>query len=372
MPRLRKYLSTVACAAALLALNNQAGWAQSEPAAQPPDTPHDMTSAAGLGALQIRGFNDIDYRAFQAGSTPNTFTLGQLDLFLSSRLSPEFNVIGELVVEAEEDNTIGVDLERMLVQYSPNDLFTISAGRYHTAIGFYNASYHHGNWFQTAIGRPFIFRFEDDGGILPVHGVGITVQGQIPSGSLGLRYVAEVSNGRRTSSPDEEAVQSVADENDNKAVNVALMSRPASLPGLQVGFSAYRDRRTPRRHEVVDETIIAAHIVYESPSFEQLNEVIVISHTPARSARSTTTSFYTQVAPRFGRYHPYFRFEYLDVPKDAFGPVIADIAGRSYGPSVGVRFDAATAVALKLQYDRFTGPIRNETTGLTAQIAFTF
>jgi hypothetical protein len=73
-----------------------------------------------------------------------------------------------------------------------------------------------------------------------------------------------------------------------------------------------------------------------------------------------------------GRYHPYVRFEYLDVPEREFDPVLAADAGRSYGPSFGIRFDAAAAVALKLQYSRLTGPVRNQTNGLTAQVAFTF
>ena len=193
------------------ALNSPAGTVQDAPAQNPPDSQHDMSAAAGLGELRIRGFNDINFRAFQDGHAPNTFTIGQLDLFLSSRLTSVVNVIGEVVVEAGDDNAIGVDLERMLLQYAPNDRFSIGAGRYHTAIGYYNATYHHGNWFQTAIGRPFIFRFEDDGGILPVHGVGITVQGQIPSGRAGLKYVAEIGNGRRSRTPSDEAVQNVAD-----------------------------------------------------------------------------------------------------------------------------------------------------------------
>src|SRR5207247_10157642 len=54
---------------------------------------------------------------------------------------------------------------------------------------------------QTTIDRPFIFAFEDEGGILPVHNVGLSASGQIPSGRLGLRYIAEIGNGRTSRSP---------------------------------------------------------------------------------------------------------------------------------------------------------------------------
>ena len=240
-------------------------------------------------------------------------------------------MIGEVVIEAGEDNSIAVDPERLLLQYSPSDMFSISAGRFHTSIGYYNAAFHHGNWFQTAVGRPFVFRFEDDGGILPVHGVGVSAQGQIPSGRAGLRYVAEVSNGRRSRSPGDEPVQMAADENRHKAVNLALLARPASIPGLQAGFSVYRDRLRPADQPSIAETIVAAHLIYESPAFEQLNEVIIIRH-HGKGADTTTTSFYTQVAPRVGRFHPYVRFEYLNVPGAELDPVLSAEAGRSYGP----------------------------------------
>ena len=334
---------------------------------------HDMAMPAGLGALQIRGFNDIDYHVAQGGGTPNTFSVGQLDLFLSSRLNATLNVVSEFVVEAGSDNAVGVDLERMLVQYSPSDYFTIAAGRFHTAIGYYNAAYHHGNWFQTAVGRPFVYRFEDDGGILPVHGVGLTAQGQIPSGLLGLRYVVELSNGRRSRSATGEAVQSVSDENGRKAVNVGLTARPAWLPGLQAGVSIYRDRLVPAGRAPVGETIAVAHVVYETPAFEALNEVIVMRHSPEDGgAALSTTSVYSQVSPRIGRAHPFVRFEYLDVPAAERDALLASYAGRSYGPSAGIRVDVADAVAMKVQWDHLTGPVRNATNGVTAQVAFTF
>ncbi len=331
----------------------------------------DVIAPAGLGALQIRGFSDLDFHAAQAGDQPNTFSLGQLDLFLSSRLGTDFSTVGEVVFEAGENNAIGIDVERILLQYSPSDMFNVAAGRYHTGIGYYNAAYHHGNWFQTAIGRPFIFRFEDDGGILPVHGVGLTAQGRIPSGGAGLRYLAEISNGRGTRLPGDEPVQNVVDENGGKAVNLALLARPASLPGLQAGFSVYRDRLRPAQAPSIAETIMAAHVVYQSPVFEQLNEAIFIRHAPADASRvTTTTSAYSQISRQFGRYRPYFRYEYLDVP--AMDGVFGDDIGRLYGPSVGVKYDAAAPVALKLQYDRLTGRARSRTNGLTAQLAFTF
>jgi hypothetical protein len=89
-----------------------------EAAGQPAEGMRDMLSALGLGGLQIRGFNDVDFRTFRAGDQVNTFTLGQLDLFLSSRLASDFSTVGEIVFEWNDENGFGVDVERMLLQYS--------------------------------------------------------------------------------------------------------------------------------------------------------------------------------------------------------------------------------------------------------------
>lgn len=195
--------------------------------------------------LQIRGFSDVTFHTSDQAGEKRSFALGQLDLFITSRLSEKLSVLGELVIEANDRNEFGFEAERLLLSYTPSDYFNVAFGRYHTAIGYYNSAYHHGTWFQTATGRPFIFQFEDEGGILPIHNVGVSAYGRIPSGKLGLHYVGEIGNGRASRSPLNEPVQNVVDENGGKAVNLGLFARPDWAPGFQAGFSVYRDRLTP-------------------------------------------------------------------------------------------------------------------------------
>src|SRR5882757_6145235 len=133
--------------------------------------------------LRIRGFGDINFHGDTQKGDTTAFTLGQLNLFVTSDISDKFKFLGEIVFEGGPDNiygrtrgpnnVFGVDVERMVLQYSRNDYFNLAIGRYHTAIGYYNTAYHHSTWFQTATGRPFLFQFEDRGGILPIHSVGI-------------------------------------------------------------------------------------------------------------------------------------------------------------------------------------------------------
>src|SRR6267378_7459508 len=348
----------------------QARPAEAQPAAS--TTPTEMGLGGGAGPrLEIHGFADLDYLHTDESLTHGSFTLGQLDLFMSSALSDNTSVVGELVTEADDDNVFHVDLERLMLQFKPSDYLNIGVGRYHTAIGYYNTAYHHGTWFQTATGRPFLFRFEDQGGPLPVHGVGVTINGRIPSGRLGLRYVAEVGNGRASRSPlAQEPVQNVVDDQNHKAFNLALFARPESIRGLQVGFSVYRDLLAPINSPRIGETILAAHAVFVRPRFEWLNEALVVRHAIFGTSQVfNTPGFYTQFSRQLGSYRPYFRYQYINA--SGTEPVFPDVRLRQ-GPSVGLRYDASESVALKLQYDYTDSRARAARNALALQVGFTF
>ncbi len=332
-------------------------------------TEHAMAMPEGPG-LHMRGYTDVTFHGSNQKGTTTSFTLGQLNLFITSNLSEKWKFLSEIVFEAGEGNAFGVDVERLLLQYSHSDYLNVSVGRYHTAIGYYNTAYHHSTWFQTATGRPFLFQFEDNGGILPIHNVGVSATGRIPSGGLGLHYVAEVGNGRASRSPLSEAVQNVVDENNRKAVNFGLFVRPEAVRGLQTGFSVYRDVLTPGSAPKIGQTILAAHAVYVKPSFEWLNEVLVFRHAPRGAPQVFhIPGFYTQISRRFGSYRPYFRYQYVNAPVNE--PVFPDV-GLRHGPSVGLRLDPTESVALKVQYDHTNLRQQPAIDGLTLQFAFTF
>jgi len=332
--------------------------------------------------LRIRGFGDVNFGGDTMHGDTTSFSLGQLDLFITSDISEKFKFLSEVVFEGSNSNiygqpktgvnNLGVDLERYLIQYSYNDYFNISAGRMHTAIGYYNTAYHHSTWLQTTTGRPFLFRFEDEGGILPIHTVGVSASGIIPSGALGLHYVAEAGNGRESQSPQtEEPVQNIVDENNHKAFNLALFARPEAVRGLQAGFSVYRDVLEPLNSPRVGQTILATHVVLVRSNYEWLNEVMLIRESLfGQNKVYNTPGFYTQVSKQFGSWRPYLRYQYVNVAKT--NPVFPDV-GLQHGPSLGIRYDASEFVALKFQYDytyqRQPQPAINT---LTMQIGFTF
>ena len=331
--------------------------------------------------LRIRGFGDISLHGDTHPGDTTSFSLGQLDLFVTSDVSDKFKFLSEIVFEAGPSNIYGtnnspansfdVDVERYLLQYAHNDYFNISAGRGHTAIGYYNTAYHHSSWLQTTTGRPFLFAFEDEGGILPIHTVGVSASGQVPSGSLGLHYVAEIGNGRASRTPlTEEPVQNEIDDQNHKAFNLAVFARPEGVPGLQTGFSFYRDLLAPQNQPRITESILAAHAVLVRPKYEWLNEALLDRHVVNGTSNVfNTPAFYSQVSKQFGSYRPYLRYQYVNVSNRE--PVFSDVALR-HGPSAGLRFDASESVALKFQYDYTFLRDQPGMSQLALQLGFTF
>ena len=348
------------------------------PVLPPPDLP-EVAAHDRFPQLEFHGFGEISYGANDRNGRDNSFALGQTDFFLTSRLSDTVDILAEMVVEAGTDNRLEFQLERLQFNYRPRDYFNISAGRYHTAIGYYSTAYHHGTWFQTATGRPFIFAFEDVGGILPIHSVGVSATGQIPTASLGLHYVVEVGNGRHYSNGEEEPqpVLNVVDDNDYKSVNLALYARPDWAPGWQFGFSAYHDKVTPAGLPRIDQSIVAAYAVWQKPRFEWLNEVLWFRHKPVDGTATYSLAAYTQMSRQWGAWRPYLRYQYLYAQQDdlifsTFGRPGYGEAGLTHGPSIGLRYDFSDLAALKFQFDHYWQGGRASVNQFTAQVGYTF
>jgi len=348
---------------------------------------HSMDIPGGP-TLKIRGFLDFNFGSGPAANpliyplfplttppTPvhSTFQLGEFDLFLSSRLSKTVNFLSEVVFGSDATNNWGIDVERAQLSYKPNEYFEVSAGRMHTAIGYYSTAYHHGTWFQTATGRPFMYFFEDSGGILPVHEVGISATGRVPkSGKLNLRWLAEVNNGLASNggAAGNNPVQNFLSDRNHKAFNFAGSVKPDWVPGLQIGGNYYHDIREPQGLAHVDNTITGLYVVYITPVWEFLNELQVQrDHAEGSNVTYNTPLGYTQISHKFGRYRPYFRWQEVNVPN---GDPLYGSVGRYEGPSPGLRIDFTDFAAFKIQYNRLYTRTSTPQNGMDGQVAFTF
>lgn len=231
--------------------------------------------------LMIHGFADVSASRTSAGASPNGrsslgFALGQFDLFWTAALAPRVSFLGESVFELNGQGEGVVDVERLLVKYSWSDRIRLAAGRSHTALGFWNEAYHHGTLLQPTIERPEAMKFEDDGGILPVHFVGLEASGALPIGGWSLNYVANLANGRGAT-PD--LVQGTADANRHKALAAKLSFARSGDWRIHVGASTYQDR-IPAEGTGPDyaESIVGAHLALQRRDFEWISEYYHIRH----------------------------------------------------------------------------------------------
>jgi hypothetical protein len=348
--------------------------------------------------LQFHGFGDIDYTADnrKGGQIPygntvigghNSFVLGEFDLFLSSQLAESVSVLSETVLSADLNSNMGVDIERLELEDRFNEHFILDAGRFHTALGYYNSTYHHGTWLETAVGRPSFLEFEDSGGILPVHMVGLSLHGSIPSGAANLSYYVEVGNGLHYSSnPTVDRVQQVASFGDSKAINLALYARPDGVPGLQAGAGLYFDEITPDLSTPVAggpsslprnrQFIYNGSLSYHRAEWALMVEGYLIQDTPNGGNTHYDPAFFVEASRKIGVLTPYARFTYYHVtPNDLlyrYAWAGGVNVGVHYGPSIGLRYDFSNFAAFKAQYDYLHDSGYNDATRVTLQAAFTF
>lgn len=364
-------------------LKGQPAPAAVTPAPAPPPPPEPVAEAPTVNEvaprLKLNIFGDVGAQGYN--HQPDTFLFGSLDLFMTARLSDKVSALGEVLFIADNDNTITPDVERLLLTYRQNDYFKASIGRYHSWVGYYNTAFNYGEYLETTTDRPFVYAFDDQGGVLPMQEVGINFTGKIPSGKLGLNYVLELGNGAGV--PGTEAAQNNQDANNSKSVNGGLFLRPEKISGLQLGFSVRHDNRSLPGPPAVSETIATVHAVFINSKYEILNEGVLVRHVEPTGPVFTTTAFYTQWSRAFHDWRPYFRYQYFNAPNndpvyvfaspnDYAPPAATGFVGRLNGPSVGVRYDFTAHSAVKLQYDRISLRGFDTVNGLTSQIAFTF
>ena len=336
-------------------------------AAAPPSEPQNESR------FTFHGYADAGFLRNMGGDSVKRFAQGEIDLFATARVSPKVNVLMEAVIETDNqvrNNDVPLNLERALLQYRHNDYFNLDIGSYRTALGFYSSAYLRGSWFQTAVSRPRIFSFEEDGGFLPLHNVGVSVNGRIPSGALGLHYVFEVGSSRNYA----QAGRTAIDLEHNGAVNFALFAQPSSIQGLQLGFSTYHDTFSPGPGFWFHRSIWMAHAVYQARRWELLNEVVLEKATAPAFGNVRIPGFYTQAAYRVkSNWSPYLRFDYVNV----YGKYALIDVLKQYLPwrtifSGGVRYDLSESVAFKFEVGRETDRFQSPWIRAAAQIAFTF
>lgn len=340
---------------------------------------HRTDGLLSVGGLKIRTFGDIRFRGSDLKGQKTSFEVNDLDFLFTGRLSDKITALSEITFELGEGSVTRTDARRAVLQFQPSDNFKIAAGRFQTGIGFYNTAYYHARWLATTADRPLLFQPADEGGVLPSSLTGVTATGRLPSGPLGLSYLAEfgTSDLQRTSlmegtSEGEGEGEKVIHENRSNGFNVGLISRPTFFRGLQTGFTYYQANLSPEDLPNMRQTVMAAHIIYQTPRFEFLNEFVDVRHSLNDGLPRVfhTPGAYSQISQQFHSIRPYFRYEYLRAAAD--NPLFEDV-GRRSGPLVGFRYDFTEYAAFKGEYQH-TGRESGQPSvnSGTVQLDFTF
>lgn len=319
--------------------------------------------------VPLRGFTDIS-EVYDSSDDSHSFRVGVVDFFLAKPLDKNVNFLMELAFEPHVAG-VTMDLERSYLQYTVNPWIKIAAGRFHTALGYWNETYHHGAYLHTSVTRPVMERFEDGGGLLPTHTTGIEARGNGLVGGANIGYILNFGNGR---GPAQDPPSMFYSYNKTHSISGIVYGELANglrfgpafytsaLPGgnkLDEAGSPAADRADfPNGRAAGQETIYGFHLVFNSPEVEFMSEYANILHeygskpvdqNPDGSRKTAINALYAQLGYHFGMFTPYARYEIHDTDHpDAY---LAQLVQGVRYYTAGVRYELTSASALKFEYN---------------------
>jgi hypothetical protein len=326
--------------------------------------------------LQMHGFMDAGF----AGNTDNNlavhpkgFNIGALSFYLTPRFSDQVKALVEPNFEISSDGSLSTDLERMEIGYTFSDAATLWGGRFHTPYGYWNTAFHHGALMQTSILRPRFLAFEDQGGVLPAHMVGLWSTGKIKAEGGKMTYDIFAGNGPRI-------VMGPADSAGNQTlgtqdINLNGDSNKQTMAGFNLGYEFSRSLDGLRLaihglggdvDDDSDGTIAAGStklnkttlnavggsLVYLGNDWEIMGENYYFSDKDKSGSTGTHKSraSYLQIGRGFNKLTPFVRYERTSFDqKDNYFNLQA--SGQSYTrQSLGLRYNLNQKAALKFEW----------------------
>lgn len=347
-------------------------------------------------SFELHGFGDVQYYQFLNSDDADengAFFLGQLDLYVAESIGARLDVLTEVAIESPDGAEFVVDLERIQIGYLFSDALKVSAGRFHTPLGYWNTAYHHGAFLHTTIERPLFVRFEDDGGILPVHSVGLLASGRTFGKAGELSYAVQLANGSSialdlgdpftTTDPSDDRTaltpNNTSDPNHNKALALHAEFSPAQLPAWALGASLYQSRVVgeglPAPTPVdLTQTILGADLTKRTGAFEVVAEYYLLRHRDHLGTQGTATDhlYYVQAEYEIGEWlTPYARHEQMSLDEgDPYVTALGSADTRLETLGFRVRVGEQSVVKLEGRFVDADGT--NHHQEYAAQWAFTF
>ena len=315
--------------------------------------------------LPLHGFADVGYvHSSNDPARQGGFALGTLDIYLTPEFGDRVKSIIELAFEYNDEGALATDLERMQFGYTFSDAMTLWVGRFHTPYGNWNTAFHHGPQIQTSVIRPRFIDFEDKGGILPTHAVGLLASGGLRMGDGKLQYDAYLANGNSI----KDGVldfNAVKDDNANKLVGGNLRYEfGGTLEGLTLGAHALSQQVDDKTQITsTKSTVYGAFAVLDRGNWEGIGEYYRFRNEDLSGATGTHSSWagFAQVGYTLGGvWTPYVRVEkaVLDQTDNYFA---GQTTGLTYQrQALGLRYNLNPLSALKVELNQTT---EDQTTG---------
>jgi hypothetical protein len=317
-----------------------------------------VESSGQIATLQppvaLRGFADVG-AGFSGNRGNKGFADGSLDFYLTPQLSEHVKSLIELVFEHDSAGQLSADLERLQVGYTFDSGSTVWLGRFHTPFGYWNTAFHHGQQLQTSILRPQMIDFEDHGGIMPAHTVGLWNTGAIRAGSGKITYDLFVGNAPTISGGTLEPNNSgTSHPGLSVGFNVGY-GFGGNADGLKIGVHGYRaDVRETNLSTVSRLNMLGVYAAFDTSDWEVIAEHYGFrnQNISGGTGRFGSWSGFAQVGRRYDRWTPYGRVEraVLSQTDNYFGLLAS---GQSYSrQAIGLRYELTPSAALKLELNR--------------------
>ena len=326
----------------------------------------EAASAAAAQAdtgLPIHGFVDVGLgvRNRAAAATESRGArLGVFDLYMAPQISSQVKGLIELAFEYG-DGILATDAERLQLGYVFSDSLTLWGGRFHTPYGYWNTAFHHGAQIQTALSRPRFLAFEDGGGILPAHSVGLWATGGGSTGLGKFGYDLYVVNGDRISAGVLD-YQASGDGDGNIGVGFRG-SLTLAGSGLTLGLHGLTQRVNGENSALTVTGssklgMLGGYATFDNDDWELMAEYYGFRNRDLGSSagqRLTSKAWYVQAGYNLNdHFTAYARYENSGL--NAADPYFALMdSGRSYKRSVaGLRLNVTPKAALKAEWVRST------------------
>ena len=307
-------------------------------------------------AVTFNAFFDVVFESSDSAGKVSGFELGKLDLWGSHVLDEDRRIKAffELVIEESSIGDFKFEPERLWMEYAVNQQLKIRAGRFHTALGYWNRTFHHGAHMQTSVFRPLFLEFEDEAlAMLPSHTVGVMVLANFKPAAGNLHLELQAGNGSYY-----DGVQlnpnSSGDVDNNKAIATRVVFSPDYFQGLGLGLSYYTSAVSEDSAgniiKLVDQTIVAGELSYNQNNTEIILEYFSINNEDTAGISRTSTAWYAHGAYTiFDIWTPYVRYETLE-DIDLSDPYFNRLGTFRYEHAIfGVRYDLADNSSIKIE-----------------------